>query len=134
MSPWPDHRRFAAWAGLCPGNHESGGKRKAISVRKGNPFLKSILVQAATTAVRKKGSYYQAKFNRLSKRRGYKRAVVAIAHSMLIAIYYMIRDDRQYQELGADWFQKRSPESTAKLLVKQLQRLGYTVELRAPQA
>ncbi len=134
MSPWPDHHHFAAWAGLCPGNHESGGKRKAVSVRKGNPFLKSILVQAATTAVRTKGSYYQAKFNRLSKRRGYKRAIVAIAHSMLVAIYHMIRDDRQYQELGGDWFQKRSPESRAKSLMKQLQQLGYTVELRAIQA
>lgn len=134
MSPWPDHHRFAAWAGLCPGNHESGGKRKPVSVRKGNPFLKAILVQAATTAVRTKGSYYQAKFKRLSKRRGYKRAVVAIAHSMLIAIYHMIRDDCQYKELGADWVEKRSTESRTKSLLKQLQNLGYTVELRAAQA
>jgi transposase len=131
MSPWPHHRHFAAWAGLCPGNHESAGKRKAISVRKGNAFLKSILVQAATAAVRTKGSYYQAKFNRLCKRRGYLRAIVAIAHSMLIAIYYIIRDNRQYQELGGDWFQKRSTEATCKSLVKQLQRLGYNVELSA---
>ena len=133
MSPWPHHRHFAAWAGLCPGNHESAGKRKAISVRKGNPFLKSILVQAATAGVRTKGSYYQAKFNRLCKRRGYNRAIVAIAHSMIIAVYYMIRDNRQYQELGGDWLQKRSTESTRKSLVKQLERLGYKVELCAAQ-
>jgi transposase len=134
MSAWPDHHHFAAWAGLCPGNHESAGKRKAISVRKGNPFLKSILVQAATAAVRTKDSYYQAKFNRLCKRRGYNRAIVAIAHSMLIAIYYIIRDGRQYQELGADWLKKRSSESTRKSLVKQLERLGYKVEIRSAQA
>lgn len=130
MSPWADHHRFAAWAGLCPGNHESAGKRKNIAVRKGNHFLKSILVQAATAAVKTKGSYYQAKFSRLCKRRGYKRAIVAIAHSMLIAIYYMIREQRQYQELGAHCFDKRSTQSKAKSLVKQLERLGYNVELR----
>jgi len=133
MSPWPDHSHFAAWGGLCPGNHESAGKRKAISARKGNPFLKSILVQAATAAVRTKGSYYQAKFNRLSKRRGYKRAVVAIAHSMLVAIYHIIRDNRQYKELGEEWFQQRSAESKSKALVKQLERLGYTVQLHQAQ-
>ncbi len=130
MSRWPDHRHFAAWAGLCPGNHESAGKRKNIAVRKGNPFLKSILVQVATAAVRTKGSYYQAKFIRLSKRRGYKRAIVAIAHSMLIGIYHIVRDDRPFEELGSDWFSKRSAESKTKSLVSQLERLGYTVELR----
>ena len=131
MSPWPTHSHFAAWGGLCPGNHESAGKRKAISARKGNPFLKSILVQTATSAVRTKGSYYQAKFNRLSKRRGYKRAIVAIAHSMLVAIYHIIRDNRKYKELGEDWFEQRSAESKSKALVKQLERLGYTVQLQA---
>jgi transposase len=130
MSAWADHRRFSAWAGLCPGNHESAGKRKAIGVRKGNPFLKSALVQAATSAVKVKGSYYQAKFVRLSKRRGYKRAIVAVAHSMLIAIYHMIRDNQPYRELGAETFKKRSDESRTQSLVKQLESLGYTVALR----
>ncbi len=133
MSPWPHHTHLAAWSGLCPGNHESAGKRKAVSARKGNPFLKSILVQAATAAIRTKGSYYQAKFNRLSKRRGYKRAIVAIAHSMIVAIYHIIRDNRKYNELGEDWFQKRSGESKTKALVKQLERLGYTVQLQQAQ-
>lgn len=130
LSVWPDHRHFAAWAGLCPGNHESAGKRRNIAIRKGNPFLKSILVQAATAAVRTKGSFYQAKFGRLSKRRGYKRAIVAIAHSMLIAIYHILRDDRPFQELGGDWLSKRSEQSKTRSLVRQLERLGYTVELR----
>jgi transposase len=130
MSPWPDHSHFAAWGGLCPGNHQSAGKRKEISVRKGNPFLKSILVQAATSAVKTKDSYYQAKFNRLSKRRGYKRAIVAIAHSMIVAIYHIIRDNRKYKELGKEWFEERSAESQSKALVKKLERLGFTVQLQ----
>jgi transposase len=130
VSAWENHRRFAAWGGLCPGNHESAGKRKKIGIRKGNPFLKTTLVQAATSAVKAKGTYYQAKFVRLAKRRGYKRAVVAVAHSMLIAIYHMIRDKQQYRELGAEQFQKRSDESRTESLVKQLQSLGYAVELR----
>jgi len=130
MSAWSDDRHIAAWAGLCPGNHESAGKRKQIAARKGNPFLKSILVQAATAAVKTKGCYYQAKFARLCRRRGHKRAIVAIAHSMLIAIYHIIRDQRPYQDLGADWFAERSTEAKTKSLVRQLQRLGYSVELR----
>ena len=104
MSAWPDHDRMAAWAGLCPGNHESAGKRKNIATRKGNSFLKSILVQAATAAIKTKGSYYQAAFARLCRRRGHKRAIVAIAHSMLIAIYHIIRDQRPYYELGSTWW------------------------------
>lgn len=134
MSPWNASRRFAAWAGLCPGNHESAGKRRKVATRHGNPFLKSILVQCATTAVRTNGSYYQVKFLRLTKRRGYKRAIVAVAHSMLVAIYHMIRDGRSYQELGSHWFDTRSPESKAKALLKQLEKLGFSVELRATQA
>lgn len=130
MAPWATDRRFAAWAGLCPGNHESAGKRKNIGVRKGNQFLKSILVQVATAAVKTKGTYYQAKFLRLSKRRGYKRAIIAIAHRMLIAIYHMIRNDKPYQELGAAIFDQRSAESKKQSLVKQLENLGYAVELR----
>ena len=131
MSPWASHRRFAAWAGLCPGNHESAGKRKKVRTRKGNPFLKSILVQAANAAAKTKGTYYHAKFVRLSKRRGYKRAIVAIAHAMLVAIYYMIRDGQPYRELGATVFAKRSEQSRTESLVKQLQSLGYAVELRS---
>ncbi len=130
MSPWRDHDRFAAWAGLCPGNHESAGKRKKVATRKGNPFLKSILVQAATSAVKTKGSYYSAKFGRLAKRRGYKRAIVAVAHSMLIAIYHIVRDGCPYRELTADSFNQRSAESRTKSLVKQIERLGFSVQLQ----
>lgn len=131
MSAWANSDRMSAWAGLCPGNHETAGKRKNVGVRKGNPFLKSTLVQAATSAVKAKGTFYQAKFSRLCKRLGYSRAIVAVAHSMLIAIYHMIRDERPYNELGANTFTKHFAESKAKALLKQLQRLGYNVEVRS---
>jgi len=131
MSPWGNHRRIAAWAGLCPGNHESAGKRKKINARKGNPFLKSILVQAANAAVKAEGTYYRAKFLRLSKRRGYKRAIVAVAHAMLIAIYYMIKNNMPYRELGTQIFDQRSAEAKKKSLIQQLERLGFAVELHS---
>lgn len=131
MSAWENHRCFAAWAGLCPGNHESAGKRKKIGVRKGNPFLKSAMVQAATSAVKTKGTYYQAKFVRLSKRRGYKRAIVAIAHSMLIAVYHMIRDQQPYRDRGVEQFRTCSTASRLKSLLTQLESLGYTVKLES---
>lgn len=131
MSPWGNHRRISAWAGLCPGNHESAGKRKKINARKGNPFLKSILVQVANAAVKAEGTFYHAKFLRLSKRRGYKRAIVAVAHAMLIAIYYMIKNNMPYRELGAQIFDQRSAEAKKKSLVQQLERLGFAVELHS---
>jgi len=129
MAAWKYSWRFAAWAGLCPGNHESAGKRRQVSVRKGNPFLRSILVQCATAAVRTKGTYYRAKFQRLCARRGYKRAIVAIAHAMLIAIYFMIRDGKDYVELGETFVLQRTRTRTTHRLVEQLSKLGYTVTL-----
>lgn len=129
MSPWPTADRFSAWAGLCPGSHQSAGKSKNVGTRKGNPFLKSALVQAANAAVKAKGTFYRARFTQLCKRRGYQRAIVAIAHAMLIAIYHMIRDDQPYRELGAKTFTKRSTGAHKKSLVKQLESLGYAVAL-----
>lgn len=131
MSPWANHNRISAWAGVCPANHQSAGKRKNVGTRKGNPFLKAVLVQAATCAVKTKGTFYQAKFRRLLRRRGYKRAIVAIAHSMLIAIYHVIRDDKPYQELGAATFSSRDVETRKNALLRDLNRLGFRVELSA---
>lgn len=133
MSAWPDHRHFSAWAGLCPGNHESAGKRRRVATRKGNPFLKSILVQAATSAVKTKGCYYSAMFGRFRKRMDYNRAIVAVAHAMLIAIYHMIRDNRPYQNLCAGTFERRSDERKKKSLIHQLERLGYSVQVRTAE-
>lgn len=129
MSPWATHRQIAAMAGLCPGNYISAGKRLKNRSRQGNPYLKSILVQAATSAINKDGSYYQSKFRRLKQRRGHKRAIVAIAHSMLVTIYYMIKKAEPYRELGANFVTDYENGRKKNDLVKQLQKLGYSVSL-----
>ena len=129
MSPWATHRQFAAMAGLCPGNYISAGKRLKNRSRQGNPYLKSIMVQAATSAINTDGSYYQSKFRRLKQRRGHKRALVAIAHAMLVAIYHMLKKGERYRELGANFVTDYENGRKKNDLVKQLQKLGYSVSL-----
>lgn len=129
MSPWATHRQIAAMAGLCPGNYISAGKRLKNRSRQGNPYLKSIMVQAACSAINVDGSYYQAKFKGLKKRRGHKRAIVAIAHAMLVAIYHMIKKGESYKELGAKVVSDHEHGRKKDDLVKQLQNLGYSVSL-----
>lgn len=129
MSPWATHRQIAAMAGLCPGNYISAGKRLKNRSRQGNPYLKSILVQAAASAINTNGSYYQSKFRRLKQRRGHKRALVAIAHAMLVTIYYMIKKREPYRELGANFVTDHENGRKKNDLVKQLQKLGYSVSL-----
>jgi transposase len=130
MSRFPTSGHLLAWAGLCPGQNESAGKRKSSRLRKGAPWLKTILVQCAWAASRKKDSYYKAQFNRLRSRRGPKKAICAVAASMLTAIYHMLRDGTFHQDLGADHFDRRSTEVKAKRLVAQLAKLGFQVELQ----
>jgi transposase len=129
MSPWASHRQFAAMAGLCPGNYISAGKRLKNRSRQGNPYLKSILVQAACSAINTNGSYYQSKFRRLKQRRGHKRALVAIAHAMLVAIYYMIKRGEPYWELGANFVTDYEDGRKKNNLIKEFQKLGYAVSL-----
>ncbi|HYI11723.1 MAG TPA: IS110 family transposase [Thermoanaerobaculia bacterium] len=129
MSPWPTHRQFAAMAGLCPGNYISAGKRLKNRSRQGNPYLKSTMVQAAASAINKDGSYFQSKFKRLKQRRGHKRALVAIAHAMFVAIYHMIKNGAPYRELGADYVTQHENGSKKNDLVKQLEKMGYAVSL-----
>lgn len=129
MSPWKTHRQIAAMAGLCPGNYISAGKRLKNRSRQGNPYLKSILVQAAASAINTDGSYYQSKFRRLKQRRGHKRALVAIAHAMLVAIYYIIKKGEPYRELGANFVTEYEQGRKKNDLVKQLQKLGFSVSL-----
>jgi transposase len=129
MSAWATHRKIAAMAGLCPGNYISAGKRLKNRSRQGNPYLKSILVQAATSAINKDRSYYQSKFRRLKQRRGHKRAIVAIAHSMLVTIYYMIKKGEPYRELGANFVTDYETGRKKHDLLQQLQKLGYSVSL-----
>ncbi|MGZ8797828.1 MAG: IS110 family RNA-guided transposase [Thermoanaerobaculia bacterium] len=129
MAPWATHRQIAAMSGLCPGNYISAGKRLKNRSRQGNPYLKSILVQAASSAINTNGSYYQSKFRRLKQRRGHKRALVAIAHAMLVTIYYMIKKGEPYRELGANFVTDYENGRKKNDLVKQLQKLGYSVSL-----
>ena len=115
---------------LRPGQNESAGKRKSSRLRKGAPWLKTMLVQCAWAASRKKDSYYKAQFNRLRSKRGPKKAICAVAASMLTAIYHMLKDGTLHHDLGADHFDRRSAEVKAKRLVAQLTKLGFQVELQ----
>ena len=123
-----------SWAGLCPGQNESAGKRKSSRMRKGSPWLKTLLVQCAFAAARKKDSYYKAQFNRLRGRHGAKKAICAVAASMLTAIYHMLKGGTEHQDLGANHFDRRSIEIKAKRLAAQIAKLGYQVEIRQTQA
>src|SRR3979409_395762 len=130
MSRFPTAGHLAAWAGLCPGQNESAGKRKSSRLRKGAPWLKTTLVQCATSAVKKKDSYFKAQFQRLKSRRGPQKAICAVAAAMLTTIYHMLKDGTQFQDLGAHHFDRRPPEAKARHLVAQLTKLGYTVQLQ----
>jgi transposase len=131
MTRFPSADHLASWAGVAPGNHESAGKRTSDKTRKGNRFLQTSLVQAAHAAARMKGTYLSAQYRRLSTRRGKKRAILAVAHSMLVMAYYMIQRQEPYHEAGADFFDRLQPEDTARRLVKRLEHLGYHVTLQS---
>lgn len=129
MSRFPTHQHLISWACLCRRLDESAGKRKSTRTRKGACWLKTVLVQAAWVAVRKKDSYYRAQFLRLRARRGPKKAIVAVAASMLTAIYYILRDGTEYRELGPLHFDSLDRAKVAQRLVKRLKDLGHTVQL-----
>jgi transposase len=130
MSRFPTAGHLVAWAGLCPGQHESAGKRKSRRLRRGAPWLKTMLVQCAWAAKRAKNSYYSAQFHRLSSRRGPQKAICAVAASLLTAIYHMLKSGAPHRDLGADYFDRRSPDAKAKRLVTQLAKLGFEVHLQ----
>ena len=130
MSRFPTAGHLLAWAGLCPGQNESAGKRKSSRLRKGAPWLKTVMVQCAWSATRKKDSYYRAQFNRLRGKHGAKKAICAVAASMLTAVYHMLKDGTQHQDLGANHFDHRSTEIRAKRLAAQIAKLGFHVQLR----
>jgi transposase len=131
MSRFPSAEHLAAWAGVAPGHHESAGKRSSGKTRKGNRFLRTTLVQAAHAAVRTKHTYLSAQYRRLASRRGKKRAILAVAHSILVMAYYMLQRQEPYCEAGADFFDRLQPEDTARRLVKRLEHLGYHVVLQS---
>jgi transposase len=121
---------LVAWAGLCPGQNQSAGKRKSSRLRKGAPWLKTMLVQCAWAAKRRNNSYYKAQFHRLCGRRGPQKAICAVAASILTAIYHMILRGTPHQDLGADYFDRRPNEAKANRLVAQLNRLAYDVQIQ----
>jgi transposase len=129
MSRFPTAGHLVSWAGLCPGSNESAGKRKSTRLRKGAPWLKSTLVQCAWAASRKKQSYPQAQFHRLRTRRGAKKAICAVAASILTAIYHMLKDGTVYQDPGPHHFERRSSDAQTRRLVRRLAQLGYAAEL-----
>lgn len=125
--PSPDH--LAAWAGLAPGNHQSGGKRYASRIRQGNRSLRTTLIQIAWAAVRKKGTYLSALYSRLAVRRGKKRAIVAVAHRLLISFFHMLDKHQPYQDLGADYFDQRTKTIKVDRLLRLLNKLGYAAAI-----
>ena len=133
MSPFRTVPQLASWAGVCPGNNESAGKRKTSRIPKGNVYLKTALVEAANAAARAKGTYLRDKFYRLKARRGYKRAVVAIAHKILVSIYHMFSQNVSYNDLGDLYLAKLNTHHVTRNLVRRLERLGYSVTLTPQQ-
>lgn len=134
MSVFESVSQAASWAGVCPGNNESAGKRKSSSVPKGNVYLKTALVEAASAAAKSKGTYLRDKFYRLKARRGYKRAALAVAHKILVAIYHMLSHQVCYNELGDVYLDKLNKHHLTRNLVHRLERLGYTVTLEQKAA
>ena len=130
MSRFPSDAHLISWAGICPRNDESAGKRRSNRLRKGAPWLKTTLVQCAWAAVKKKDSYLQAQFHRIKARRGPKKAIMAVAASILTAIYHMLKNGTMYKDLGRDHFDRRSTDQQKHRLVKRLADLGYAVDIK----
>jgi transposase len=129
MSRFPTHKHFASWAGQCPGNHESAGKRRSGKPPAANRHIDAGLTEMAHAAVRTKNSYFKAQYHRLAGRRGKKRAIGAVKHSLLVTVYFMLRDNRPYKDLGVDYFDKLNPQQRIRYHVRRLRELGQEVEL-----
>lgn len=135
LSQFPTANHLASWAGLAPGNHQSGGKRYSGRTTKGNKPLSSIMVQAAWGATRTKDSFLKSRYQRLAARRGKKRAIVAVAHSMLVSVWHMLTYQQPYQELGGDYFDERKKESKVNYLIRRLEKLtGSAVRIELQPA
>ncbi len=135
MNQFPTAQHLASWSALCPGNHESAGKRKSGKTRDGNKWLRRSLCQAAWAVTRKKDCYLSAQFKRLAARRGVKRAVMAVAHTMLIIGYHMLKTGRGYYELGGNYLEQINKDQLQRYYTKRLQRLGLKVTVEpVPEA
>lgn len=134
MSRFPTHRHLASWAGICPSNNESAGKHKSGKIRKGDRWLYRVLIEIAWAAVRSKESYFYAQYHRLVRRLGKKKAIVAVAHSLLIVIYHILKDKVPYHELGADYFDRLNLAHIKRHHIKRLEGLGFKVTLEPLEA
>jgi transposase len=127
MSRFATAGHLCSWAAMCPGQNESAGKRRSGKTRKGNRYLRAALIQAALAATRKKNSALQARYYRVKRQRGHKKAVVAVGHQILEIAYYLMRDGGSYNELGGEYFERRHGERAVRRHVRQLEALGYRV-------
>jgi transposase len=127
MEQFPTASHLASWAGVCPGNHESAGKRLSGKTRKGNPWLRRLLIQVAHAAARQKQGYLAAQYRRIASRRGIKRAAMAVAHSILVIIYHLLKDRTSYQERGETFLEEHDRQIIEKRLIRQLERFGNQV-------
>jgi transposase len=134
LERFPTHRHLASWAGMCPGNNESAGKRKTGKTRKGNAALRTALVVAAQAASHKRDSYLSAQYRRLAARRGPKKAIVALAHSLLVIAYHVLKRRVNFADLGPTYFDERNRVSVQRQLVRRLERMGYKVALEPAAA
>ncbi len=121
--------KLASWAGICPGNNQSAGKRRSSHIRPGNRSLRAALVEAANAAGKKKDCYLATMYHRLAGKRGKKRALIAVARTILQSIYYMIQRGLAYQDLGADYYDRRDPEGLARRLARRIEKLGFAITL-----
>ena len=132
VEQFPDADHAASWTAICPGNNESAGKRRSGKTREGDSWLRAALCEAAWAASRTKGTYLSALFRRIAARRGHKRAILAVAHAILIIAYQMLKHNEPYRELGENYFDKINPEKTATRLIRRLQKMGYQVSITKP--
>lgn len=135
MSAFPTSANIASWAGVCPGNNESAGKRKSGKTRPGNPWLRAALVRAAWAASRTKGTYFHAQYNRLVARRGKKKAILAVAHALLVVVYHVLREGTNYRELGYNYFDRLNAQAKARYYIRRVEEItGRKVNLVEPDA
>ncbi len=129
MMRFPSDAHLASWAGVCPGNCESAGKRKSGKTTKGNPYLRGVLCEMAWIVARMKDNYLSAFYHRIARWRGKKRAIIAVAHKLLVIIYHMLKDNKPYQDLGEDYFDQLDADRIEHRAVQRLEQLGYNVTL-----
>jgi transposase len=134
MSRFPSAEHLASWAGMCPGNNQSGGRRRSGKTRKGSPWLRSVLVEAAWAAARTRSSYQRTRYFRIRGRRGPKKAAIAVGHALIVCVYHLLRYGTRYRDLGIAYFDTVNQDRIVDRLTKRLQRLGYHVQLTKESA